>query len=341
MTYATVLALFMAGTTEAVQYRPFVDGRTPWYKTSPKAASIDFPHDYKVPDFGVDSDIKATQTHTAAAEQRLKHVMKASFKKPAPPPQDYFVPNFGEDSDVKSTKKNIADAESRLGHTMQASFAQPAGPPRDYFVPDFGADHDIKETQKHALAAEKRLGHTWQGKKADDPPRDYFVPNFGEDSEIKSTQKNIADAETRLNHKMKANFAQWNGPATDAFSSEHHRELLGTEIDMHLESDPICSSAGCTQYKHKKKPRGYDIDYPVPDFGVDTDILDNHASLELAEKMKGHVLEMGTERSKAKWHNPAKDVDYNFNPKLDADIVSTDQHLADAENRLNHHWELA
>ena len=54
-----VLALFM-GTTSAVQYRPFVDGRTPWYVTSPSQPATDFPHNYPVPDFGVDEDIVST-----------------------------------------------------------------------------------------------------------------------------------------------------------------------------------------------------------------------------------------------------------------------------------------
>ena len=108
-----------------------------------------------------------------------------------------------------------------------------------------------------------------------------------------------------------------------------------------VQSDPICSSAGCDQYKHKKKPRGYKINYPVPDFGVDTDIIANHASLELAEGMRQHKLALGTEESKAKWHNPAKDVDYNFAPKLDGDMITTNKNLADSETKLNHHWELA
>jgi hypothetical protein len=112
-------------------------------------------------------------------------------------------------------------------------------------------------------------------------------------------------------------------------------------VQTDIESDPICSSAGCTQYKHKKKPLGYKINYPVPNFGVDTDIIDNHASLELAESMKSHKLEMGTEASKAKWHNPAKDVDYNFAPKLDGDIITTHKNLADTETNLGHHWALA
>jgi hypothetical protein len=112
-------------------------------------------------------------------------------------------------------------------------------------------------------------------------------------------------------------------------------------VQTEIESDPICSSAGCTQYKHKKKPLGYKINYGVPNFGVDTDIIDNHASLATAEGMKSHKLALGTDASKAKWHNPAKDVDYNFAPKLDGDIVTTNKNLADTETNLGHHWALA
>merc|ERR1719240_2235404 len=54
------------------------------------------------------------------------------------------------------------------------------------------------------------------------------------------------------------------------------------------ESDPICSSAGCTQYLHLKKDLGYKINYPVPNFGADTDIIDSKASLKLAEEMQQH-----------------------------------------------------
>merc|ERR1719230_543419 len=124
-----------------------------------------------------------------------------------------------------------------------------------------------------------------------------FAPKL--DGDIITTNKNLADTEKNLGH-------HW---------------ALAVQLDSDIESDPICSSAGCTQYQHKKKPLGYKINYPVPNFGVDTDIIDNHASLELAESMKSHKLALGTEASKAKWHNPAKDVDYNFAPKLDGDII--------------------
>jgi hypothetical protein len=131
------------------------------------------------------------------------------------------------------------------------------------------------------------------------------------------TAKNLADSQTNLGHK-------W--------------VIDDLQLDSDVVSDPICSSAGCSQYKHKKKPRGYDINYPVPNFGVDRDILDNHNSLEVAEGALGHKLIMGTEASKAKWHNVAKDTDYNFAPKLDQDMVITAKNLADSQTNLGHKW---
>jgi len=54
-------------------------------------------------------------------------------------------------------------------------------------------------------------------------------------------------------------------------------------LQLDAESDPICSSAGCTQYEHPKK-KGYPMDYFVPNFGKDHDIGTTDASLAIAEK---------------------------------------------------------
>jgi hypothetical protein len=43
---------------------------------------------------------------------------------------------------------------------------------------------------------------------------------------------------------------------------------------------------------------------------------------------------MGTADSKAKWHIKAKDTLYNYYPKLDNDMVDTNRHLVESENRL-------
>ena len=42
-----------------------------------------------------------------------------------------------------------------------------------------------------------------------------------------------------------------------------------------IQSDPICSSAGCTQYKLPKgnKTETWPKDYPVPNLGKDHDII--------------------------------------------------------------------
>ena len=46
-------------------------------------------------------------------------------------------------------------------------------------------------------------------------------------------------------------------------------------------------------------------------------------SLSIAEEQKKHKLIMGTPESKAKYHNKAKDTEYNYNPKLDKDVITT------------------
>merc|ERR1719230_278963 len=97
-----------------------------------------------------------------------------------------------------------------------------------------------------------------------------FAPKL--DGDIITTNKNLADTEKNLNH-------HW------ALAVQLDSDM---KVDSELESDPICSSAGCTQYKHKKKGLGYKIDYPVPNFGRDHLINQNHDSLDWAEKHLGH-----------------------------------------------------
>ena len=126
-----------------------------------------------------------------------------------------------------------------------------------------------------------------------------------------NTKKHLDSTQTRLGHKWVI-------------------EDVQAESEVNTESDPICSSAGCTQYKHKKTPLGYPINYPVPNNGVDSDIVDSHKSVAQAEADLGHDWVFGTKASKAKWHNVAKDTLYNFAPKLDGDMLTTSKNLADS-----------
>lgn len=350
------LALF---TTDAmavkIGFRP-IDGTVPWHE-GPKLPEWvdpkDYPINYFVPHFGVDSDILANQQHTAQAEGLLSHTMKATFKKPDAPKRDYFVPHFGEEEDIITTKEHIAAAEKEAKHELKATFAAPKGHPMNYFVPNFGEDNEISASKKNTVFAEKVMGHNLEASfdKPPPPKRDYFVPHFGEDEDILDAKAHIRGAEKSLKHKWEPERdgdGSWNLPGE--LSSEYGNykaeqglaisALTQTDSNIQTSSDPICSSAGCTQYKHPGGKLGYDINYGVPHFGADIDINDSKASLALAEAQAGHKWEFGTAASKKKWHNVAKDTLYNFAPRYDGEIDASLKNLADAQKKLNHKWDI-
>jgi hypothetical protein len=90
-----------------------------------------------------------------------------------------------------------------------------------------------------------------------------YHPNL--DEHIVHSQSNLANAEDRLGHK-------WVIEDEPAYVPPHER-AIGTEVDLRTGSDPICSSAGCTQFKHKATPLGYDLDYFVANHGPDPDMV--------------------------------------------------------------------
>jgi hypothetical protein len=81
---------------------------------------------------------------------------------------------------------------------------------------------------------------------------DYGVPSFGMDKDINTSLKNLKEQE--------AIHGAWN--------------VIQTGNEVHLESDPICNSAGCTQYLHPGD-KGFKKDYFVPDLGIDKEIVDS------------------------------------------------------------------
>lgn len=186
-----------------VSYRPTVE--EPWDK--PHDSPGDTWRDptwavgYKVPNFGKDADIIATQASIAAAEKE-KEPMSATFDAPTPPPRNYFVPNFGVDHDIADTTTNIAEAESQEGHQLTVEKA--ADIKQDYFIPNFGVDHDIADSELNLAQSEKLLNKKMGDDYFKDAPShdvNYFVPNFGQDNEIATSLKNTADTEKAMNHK--------------------------------------------------------------------------------------------------------------------------------------------
>ena len=89
--------------------------------------------------------------------------------------------------------------------------------------------------------------------------------------------------------------------------------LLQTHAELSVESDPICASSGCDQYKHPdSKVADWPKDYPVPAFGMDRDVSNSLSNLKEAEKIVGGHWTWEGE----KYKNPAKKVNYNFDMKL-------------------------
>ena len=124
------------------------------------------------------------------------------------------------------------------------------------------------------------------------PPVVPAVHDWGMDHEIKTSLKNLADTEKRLGVRFTPEFVQTfvNLSVGDAAAADESSLVQ-------LQSDPICNSAGCTQYKTPGK-KGHPMNYFVPDFGMDTDIIDTMENMQSAEK--GHGREIPVPKKDAK-----------------------------------------
>lgn len=111
------------------------------------------------------------------------------------------------------------------------------------------------------------------------------------DKDIVDTQKHIDDAEKK--------HGKWK------------IDLKGALVQ--LESDPICSSAGCEKSPIKPK-NSHPMDYFVPNFGQDHDVLHNFNSLDWAEKSLDHKW------LNAKKGKPKDPIIYDDSRPLDTEI---------------------
>ena len=110
--------------------------------------------------------------------------------------------------------------------------------------------------------------------------------------------------------------------------------LAGITSAIKLESDPICNSAGCTQFLHPKTD-DFKKNYFVPDFGVDKEILQNHNSLKIAEAQLHHEWDFPTGKYSKKGV-----VKYKMDTPLDEDVLTTKKNLKETEKTLGHEWKI-
>jgi len=176
----------------------------------------------------------------------------------------------------------------------------------------------------------KKFSADFGAKDAPVNPRDYFVPDFGKDHDIIATQAHIKQSEKALTHEWKPTKSGgfWDMPSAES-AKAYNSSLLQTEAEV--ESDPINSSAGLTQYLHPEAKAGHPMDYKVANFGQDHEVKDSISNEKIASKLVGH-----------KWdwkENKARDiVQYETRP-LDVDIQSSLKNLKSQEG-IHGIWEL-
>merc|ERR1719263_1333562 len=100
---------------------------------------------------------------------------------------------------------------------------------------------------------------------------------------------------------------------------------FANNMKLSIESIPACNSIECkteSAADASGKPPKHPKDYFVPNFGMDRNIAGGFEDLTVAEKLVGHRwTSMGTDFNKEKFKIRAKDVDYNFAPALEDDMV--------------------
>lgn len=106
-------------------------------------------------------------------------------------------------------------------------------------------------------------------------------------------------------------------------------KAMGVPFNMplyaQLESDPVCHSAGCTQYNWlealRKKQETPPVLYPTGQ-ALEGDIINTWDNLDVAEKIKNHEWKFNQEVYDLK-DKPDDSIKYDFSQKLDDDIIST------------------
>jgi hypothetical protein len=206
-------------------------------------------------------------------------------------------------------------------------YKQPAGPPQhpmDYFVPNFGMDKDVIATETNEKVASALVGHAWSFK----------TPESWE-----KYRNHAKDAEYNYDPALSEDMVTSQNSAAIATSQYGPNYKWGLEPDapalLQLQSDPICSSAGCTQYKQPEGPAPHPMDYFVPNFGLDKkDVLWTAENERIASALVGHAWSFKTPESWEKWRNRAKDAEYNFHPELSEDMRTSLANQAFAEDSV-------
>jgi len=87
------------------------------------------------------------------------------------------------------------------------------------------------------------------------------------------------------------------------------------------------------------KPPDFPINYEVPNYGVDQDILNTEANLKSTEKILGKTLHADFDQ-KSNPDNPREYRNVNANNSIDTDILNAEENMKKVELNMNHSLNL-
>ena len=114
--------------------------------------------------------------------------------------------------------------------------------------------------------------------------------------------------------------------------------MVAAATALKIDREPLLSNEAHfeTAAPQKNFPKDkHPVNYPVPNFGQDKDVIATRKHWEAAEKGLNHFT----------WDPLKKPVEHPVNYKvndfgLDSDIIATKNNLRDAEDKLEHKWNI-
>ena len=177
------------------------------------------------------------------------------------------------------------------------------------------------------LEADREPLLSWAPKDKKTHPMNYFVPNFGVDHQIVHSQNNEKNAEVALKHDWvlkKDDDDKWILPAKSI-----EFKLLQTQNEEQVDREPLLGWA-------PKAAKTHPMNYFVPNFGLDKEILSTQASAASTERVMDQVWTPVLKKDVPKGH-PMNYPVANFG--MDHTIKASLKNLKNAEAK-NGKWDL-
>jgi hypothetical protein len=136
---------------------------------------------------------------------------------------------------------------------------------------------------------------SWTPKPTKGHPVNYFVPNFGVDTDILDSHQNLKNTEEAMGKPLSTPARNGDGTWEVAIEGNESYNYANVQLDSDLDREPLLS------WSPKPVKGGHPVDYFVPHFGVDRDIVDTHSNLKKVETKKGKSLSKPGRNGNGSW----------------------------------------